>query len=107
MLAYQAMPGAVLLSVPTLLVVWTPLATAAHLAMGLTMGVIGACSHFLLIHAFGCADAAVLAPLLYTESACRTQPSPQPQRRGCTRRSRATARAVARAPALSSAAAAH
>ena len=66
LLAYQSLPGAFALAGVQPLV-WTPLASPLELMLGLSMGVIGACSHGLLILAFDAAEASVLSPLLYTE----------------------------------------
>ena len=66
LLAYQAVPGAVGLAaaMPAL---WSPLASAFEVSLGLSMGMVGACSHALLILAFAECEASFLAPLFYTE----------------------------------------
>ena len=66
LLAYQCAPGAFALAA-CLPLVWSPFASSLSVAMGLSMGAIGACSHALLILAFEACEASFLAPLLYTE----------------------------------------
>mmetsp|Transcript_34456 Transcript_34456/g.90669 ORF Transcript_34456/g.90669 Transcript_34456/m.90669 type:complete len:378 (+) Transcript_34456:14-1147(+) len=72
MLAYQCVPGAIILAMPVLTSLWTPLRTLWELVFGLAMGVIGACSHFLLILAFDCSNASYLSPMLYMEIIMQT-----------------------------------
>ena len=66
MLAYQSLPGAIGLGL-ALPATWSPLTSTVQMALGLSMGAIGACSHALLILAFEACEASFLAPLLYSE----------------------------------------
>ena len=66
LLAYQCVPGSVLLCA-ALPFVWSPFESPVHLLLGASMGLIGAMSHGCLILAFSLSEASFLAPLLYAE----------------------------------------
>ena len=71
MLAYQCVPGALLLAA-VLPLTWSPFASWFDGFLGVSMGAIGAVSHGLLIKAFSLSEASYLAPLLYTEIIMQT-----------------------------------
>ena len=63
---YPGFVGALMFSL-SLPWTWTPIATPTHLGLMVLGGVLSACSHLLLIKAYGCAPASRLAPFSYSQ----------------------------------------